>query len=46
MTRYLTWSKSLDGNPVFVAYPADFDFMFVYWYLMKYVRERPLSHSV
>ena len=45
MTRYLTWIKSLDGKPVFVAYPAGFDFMFVYWYLMKYVRESPFSHS-
>lgn len=30
MTRYVAWIKSLDGRPVFVAYPAGFDFMFVY----------------
>ena len=45
MTRYVTWIKSLDGKPVFVAYPAAYDFMFVYWYLMKYVGESPFSHS-
>ena len=39
MKRYLTWIKSLGGKPVFVAYPAGFDFTFVNWYLMKYVRE-------
>ena len=45
MARYVTWIKSLDGKPVFVAYPAGFDFMFVYWYLMKFVGESPFSHS-
>jgi hypothetical protein len=45
MTRYVTWIKALDGKPVFVAYPAAYDFMFVYWYLMKYVGESPFSHS-
>ena len=27
MKNYLTWLKSLPGHPVFVAYPAAFDFM-------------------
>jgi DNA polymerase III alpha subunit (gram-positive type) len=45
MRRYVAWIKSLDGKPVFVAYPAAYDFMFVYWYLMKYVGESPFSHS-
>lgn len=43
--RYVAWIKSLDGKPVFVAYPAGFDFMFVYWYLMKFAEESPFSHS-
>jgi DNA polymerase III alpha subunit (gram-positive type) len=30
---------------VFVAYPAGFDFMFVYWYLMRFAGESPFSHS-
>lgn len=45
MTRYVDWLKSLSGRPVFVAYPAGFDFMFVYWYLIKFTGESPFSHS-
>jgi DNA polymerase III alpha subunit (gram-positive type) len=45
MTRFVTWIKTLEGNPVFVAYPAGFDFLFVYWYLMRFVGESPFSHS-
>src|SRR6185436_7536522 len=33
MPRYVAWVKGLPGRPVFVAYPAGFDFLFVYWYL-------------
>jgi hypothetical protein len=36
---------ALKGKPVFVAYPAGFDFLFVYWYLMRFVGESPFSHS-
>src|SRR5690349_19263760 len=45
MARYLTWVRSLSGRPVFVAYPAGFDFLFVYWYLMRFVGESPFGHS-
>jgi hypothetical protein len=45
MTRYVAWVKSLEGRPVFVAYPAGFDFLFVYWYLIRFVGESPFSHS-
>ena len=45
MPRYLQWLKSLPGQPVFVGYPAAFDFMFVYWYLIKFAGESPFSHS-
>lgn len=45
MARYVTWLKTLPGRPVFVAYPAGFDFLFVYWYLMRFVGESPFSHS-
>ena len=45
MRRYVAWLKSLRGRPVFVAYPAGFDFLFVYWYLMRFVGESPFSHS-
>lgn len=45
MPRYVAWIKSLPGRPVFVAYPAGFDFLFVYWYLMRFAGESPFSHS-
>lgn len=45
MSDYVAWLKTLPGKPVFVAYPAAYDFMFVYWYLMKFVGESPFSHS-
>jgi hypothetical protein len=45
MSRYVAWIRSLGGKPVFVAYPAGFDFLFVYWYLMRFVGESPFSHS-
>lgn len=45
MPDYVAWLKSLPGKPVFVGYPAAYDFMFVYWYLMKFAGESPFSHS-
>ncbi len=45
MRRYVAWIKGLPGKPVFVAYPAGFDFLFVYWYLIRFVGESPFSHS-
>jgi hypothetical protein len=45
MQAYAQWVKALPGLPVFVGYPAGFDFMFVYWYLMKFVGESPFGHS-
>jgi hypothetical protein len=43
--RYVTWLKELPGKPVFLGYPASYDFMFVYWYLMRFAGESPFSHS-
>jgi 3' exoribonuclease, RNase T-like len=45
MARYVVWLKSISDRPVFVAYPAGFDFMFVYWYLIRFAGESPFSHS-
>ena len=45
MPAYVRWLKSLPGKPVFVAYPAAYDFMFVYWYLIRFAGESPFSHS-
>ena len=45
MPAYVKWIKGLPGKPVFVAYPAGFDFLFVYWYLIRFAGESPFSHS-
>jgi hypothetical protein len=45
MIEYVKWLKSLPGSPVFVGYPAGYDFLFIYWYLMKFAGESPFSFS-
>lgn len=45
MREYLTWLKSLPGQPVFVGYPAAFDFMFIYWYLIRFAGESPFPYA-
>ncbi len=45
MPAYVRWLKGLPGAPVFVAYPAGFDFLFVYWYLIRFAGESPFSFS-
>jgi hypothetical protein len=45
MNSYIDWVKSLPGKPVFVAYPAGFDFLFMYWYMIRFVGESPFSFS-
>lgn len=45
MKEYVAWLKSLPGKVVFVGYPVAYDFMFIYWYLMRFAGECPFSHS-
>jgi hypothetical protein len=45
MTDYVAWLDALPATPVFVGYPAAFDFMFIYWYLMRFVGRSPFSFS-
>lgn len=45
MQRYVKWVDALPGTPVFVAYPAAYDFLFVYWYVIRFVGRSPFSHS-
>ncbi|GAA1741523.1 exonuclease [Luedemannella helvata] len=45
MVRYRSWLVELPGRPVFVGYPAAFDFLFVYWYLIRFAGSSPFSHS-
>ncbi|NUR28213.1 MAG: exonuclease [Catenulispora sp.] len=45
MAEYRAWLDDLPGRPVFVGYPVTFDFMFVYWYLVRFTGGSPYSHS-
>lgn len=45
MRSYVAWLKALPGKPVFVGYPAAYDFLFVYWYLLRFAGESPFGHS-
>lgn len=45
MARYADWLDALPGTPVFVGYPAAFDFMFVYWYLITFAGRSPFARS-
>lgn len=53
MVSFILWAQEmtiLQGgqpqmNPVFVGYPAGFDFTFVYWYLIKFTGHSPFSFS-
>ncbi len=45
MPEYVAWVKSLPGKPVFVGYPAGFDFTFVLWYLVKFAGESPFHFA-
>jgi len=45
MKRYLTWIKSLNSKCALVADPAAYDFMWIYWYLLRFTGERPFGWS-
>jgi hypothetical protein len=53
MVRFNVWVREMclpeTGDdmlkPVFVGYPAGFDFLFVYWYLVKFTGTSPFSFS-
>ena len=50
MPEYVRWVKSVSirgekVSPVFVGYPAGFDFLFMYWYLIAFAGESPFSFS-
>ena len=45
MPRYAKWVRALPGRAVFVAWPAGYDFMWVYWYLMRFHGGSPFGHA-
>jgi len=45
MRDYVAWIDSLPAKPVFVGFPASFDFMFIYWYLIRFAGRSPFSFA-
>lgn len=45
MQDYKAWLERLPGKPVFLGYPASYDFMFVYWYVMRFAEKCPFSFA-
>jgi len=45
MPEYLAWVRALPGRPVFVGWPASWDFMWIYWYLVRFTGERPFGEN-
>ncbi len=43
-SRWVTATAG-DARPVFTAYPASFDWMFVYWYLIRFTGGSVFGHS-
>jgi hypothetical protein len=45
--QYYDWLMTLkkDYEIIFVAYPIAFDFMWCFWYLMKFKGESPFGHN-
>jgi hypothetical protein len=45
MPEYLAWLQSLPGRAVFVGLPATWDFMWIYWYLVRFTGQRPFREN-
>jgi hypothetical protein len=45
MREYTGWLESLPGRIVFVGLPATWDFMWVYWYLVRFTGQRPFREN-
>lgn len=47
MQRFIQWIEvtAKGHSPVCVAYPAGFDFLFLYWYLVRFTGTSPFSFS-
>ena len=47
MTDAVEWiqSQSQGGEPVLVAYPLSFDWTWLYWYFMNFIKFSPFNHS-
>jgi DNA polymerase III epsilon subunit-like protein len=47
MAQFEQWIREVSGNkrPVFVAFGASFDWMFVHWYFITFLGRNPFGHN-
>jgi hypothetical protein len=47
MAEFTAWVRevSTDAQPVMTGYPACYDWMFLYWYLIRFTGSSPFGHS-
>src|SRR5687767_10330847 len=45
LTGWLRQVCGETGRPILVAYPLGFDWMFLYWYLIRFTGASPFGHS-
>lgn len=45
MSEYAAWLERLPGRAVFVGWPASWDFMWIYWYLVRFTGMRPFREN-
>ena len=43
--NFVSWVNQLPGKPVCVCYPAGFDWLFLYWYIVHCGLKSPFSFS-
>ena len=45
LTRYVDWLKTLPGTPIFVGYPAVYDFKWIDYYTVRFLGDNPFGFS-
>jgi len=45
MEQFTTWVKQQPGIPVAIAYPAGYDWIWLYWYMIHFTGNSPFSFS-
>ncbi|MGW0941381.1 3'-5' exonuclease [Streptomyces sp. NPDC002623] len=47
LAQFTRWVREVSGDaqPVMCAYPASFDWTFLYWYLIRFTGASPFGHS-
>jgi len=45
MADFVSWVDGISQRSIFVAYPCAYDFMWIYWYMIRFVGRSPFSHS-